>query len=135
MRIYGSYTPTKWDENTIQVIEDRMKLTRATVEFAFSGDIEGIANVEYLMFYSSFDPEDMSTSHAEYVGQLRISGKLKGKAGSFVLSDSGTFVGGVAHSELSIIAGSGTDELSNISGVGEYSADKQNCTWEMEVSL
>lgn len=135
MRIYGSYIPTKWDESTIQIIEDQMKLTRATVEFTFSGDIEGIANVEYLMFYSSFDPDDMHKSVAEYVGQLRISGKLKGKAGTFVLSDSGTFTGGVAHSELAIISGSGTDELSGISGVGEYSADQHGCTWEMEISL
>ncbi len=135
MRLYGTYTPTKWDEKTIEVIEDRMKLTKATVEFIFSGDIEGVANVEYLMFYSSFDPEDMHKAHAQYVGQIRIVGKLKGKSGSFVVNDEGTFIGGVASSELSIIAGSGTDELRGISGVGEYAADQKNCTWEMEVSL
>lgn len=135
MRLYGSYTPIKWDESTIQLVEDRMKLTRATVEFAFHGDIEGIANVEYLMFYSSFDPVDMHKSRAEYVGQMRIIGKLKGKSGSFVLNDAGTFIDGVAKSELLIIQNSGTDELASISGVGEYSADQQNCTWEMEISL
>lgn len=135
MRIYGTYTPTKWDERTIQEIENRMKLTKATVEFTFSGDIEGVGYIEYLMFYSSFDPDDMHNSHAKYVGQLRIVGKLKGKSGSFVLEDAGTFSGGVARSELAIISGSGTDELRAISGVGEYSADQSACAWEMEVSL
>ena len=135
MRIYGSYTPTKWDENIIQVIEESMKLTKATVEFALAGDIEGVAYVEYLMFYSSFDPEDMHKARAEYVGQIRIIGKVKDKSGSFVLNDAGTFNGGVALSELSIIAGSGTGELSSISGVGEYAADQQGCTWEMEISF
>lgn len=135
MRLYGTYTPGKWDEKTIEVIEDRMKLTRVSAEFVFEGDIEGLAKVEYLMFYSSFDPADMHNSKAQYVGQIRIVGKLKGKAGSFVVSDAGSFVGGVANSELSIIAGSGTDELSSISGVGEYAADQKGCTWEMEVSL
>lgn len=135
MRLYGTYIPAKWDEKTIEVIEDRAKLTRVTAEFKFQGDIEGVARVEYLMFYSSFDPDDMHKARAHYVGQIRIEGKLKGKSGSFVANDSGTYAGGVANSELSIIAQSGTGELMTISGVGEYSADEKSCTWEMEVAL
>lgn len=135
MRLYGTYIPAKWDEQTIEVIEVHKKLTKVTAEFTFEGDIEGIAKVEYLMFYSSFDPEDMHKAHAVYVGQIRIIGSLKGKSGSFVVNDMGTFVGGVATSELSIIAGSGTGELTGISGVGEYAADQKGCTWEMEISL
>lgn len=135
MRLYGTYTPAKWNEKTIEAIEDRMKLTRVSAEFVFEGDIEGLAKVEYLMFYSSFDPEDMHSSQAQYVGQIRIIGKLKGKSGSFVVNDAGSFVRGVANSELSIIPGSGTGELTGISGVGEYSADQKGSTWEMEVSL
>ena len=135
MRLYGTYTTAKWDEKTIEVIEDRMKLTRVTAEFTFEGDIEAIAKVQYLMFYSSFDPEDLHKAHAQYIGQIRIIGRLQGKLGSFVVNDMGTFVGGVANSELSIIAGSGTGELTGISGVGEYAAHQQGCTWEMEISL
>lgn len=135
MRLYGTYVPAKWDEQTIEVIENHKKLTRVSAEFTFDGDIEGVANVEYLMFYSSFDPEDMHKAHAQYVGQIRIIGKLKGKSGSFVVNDSGSYVGGVATSELSIIPGSGTGELADISGVGEYAADQKGCTWEMEVSF
>jgi hypothetical protein len=135
MRLYGTYTPIKWDEEAIEVIEDRMQLTRVSAKFMFEGDIEGSAKVEYLMFYSSFDPDDMHKSQAQYVGQIRIEGKLKGKMGSFVANDSGTFADGVANSELSIIAGSGTGELRSISGVGEYAAEQESCTWEMEVAL
>ena len=108
---------------------------RVTAEFTFEGDNEGVAKVEYLMFYSLFDPDDMHKARAYYVGQIRIEGKLQGKSGSFVANDSGTYAGGVANSELSIIAGSGTGELITISGVGEYSADEKSCTWEMEVAL
>lgn len=135
MRLYGTYVPAKWDEQTIEVIEDHKKLTKVTAEFTFEGDIEGIAKVEYLMFYSSFDPEDTHKAHAVYVGQIRIVGSLTGKSGSFVVNDMGTFIGGIATSELSIITGSGTGELTGISGVGEYAADQKGCTWEMEVSL
>lgn len=135
MRLYGTYVPAQWDEQTIEVIEVHKKLTKVTAEFTFEGDIEGIAKVEYLMFYSSFDPEDMHKARAVYVGQIRIIGSLKGKSGSFVVNDMGSFVGGVANSELSIISGSGTGELADISGVGEYAADQKGCTWEMKVSL
>jgi hypothetical protein len=135
MRLYGTYVPAKWDEQTIEIIEGRMKSTRVTAEFQFEGDLEGVATVEYVMFYSSFDPDDMQKARAHYVGQIRIVGKLQGKTGSFVANDSGTFSDGVANSELSIIAGSGTGALSTLSGVGEYSADQKSCTWEMEVAL
>ena len=135
MRLYGTYTPAKWDEKTIEIIEDHMKLTRVTAEFTFEGDIQGIAKVEYLMFYSWFDPEDLHKAHAQYIGQIRVIGRLQQKLGSFVVNDVGSFIGGAANSELSIIAGSGTDELAGISGVGEYAARQQGCTWEMEVSL
>jgi hypothetical protein len=135
MRLYGTYIPAKWDEKTIEVIEDHMKLTKVTAEFTFEGDIDGLAKVEYLMFYSSFTPDEMHNSQAQYVGQIRIVGTLHGKSGSFVVNDSGSFIDGVANSELSIINGSGTGDLAGISGVGEYAADQKGCTWEMEVSL
>lgn len=135
MRIYGTYTTGAWDEKNIEVFDETKKMSRVSAEFVFEGDIVGLAKVEYLMFYSVFDLADMHDSKAQYVGQIRIIGKLNGKSGSFVLNDSGTFAEGVATSELWIIADSGTGELSGISGVGEYSADPKGCTWEMEISL
>lgn len=112
-----------------------MKLTKASVEYKFSGDIEGTAFVEYLMFYTAFDPEDMHKSEAQYVGQMRIVGKLKGKSGSFALTDTGIFESGVAKSHIAIIAGSGTEELSNITGNGSYQGDQTGCSWELDVTL
>ena len=135
MRINGSYTPVNWEEKDIEIIENRFKLTRVTAEFNFEGDIQGRANVEYLMFYSTFDKDDMHKAEAHYVGQIRIIGNLAGKSGSFVANDSGTFVDGIAKSTLSIIAGSGTGELSTITGVGEYSANQAGSLWEFEIAL
>jgi hypothetical protein len=135
MKISGTYTPTKWDEVDYEVVGDQMKRTKASVEFQFAGDIEGLATVEYLMFYTSFNPDDLHKSEANYVGQIRIIGALKGKVGSFALDDSGTFTGGVARSRIEIIQGSGTGELSSIFGIGIYSADQNGCTWAMDVDL
>lgn len=87
MRIVSTYVPKKWDEKPYDIIEDRMKCTKAFVEFAMSGDIEGTANVEYVMFYQSFDEKDPHSARAQYVAVMRITGKLKGKSGSLALVD------------------------------------------------
>lgn len=112
-----------------------MRTTRASVEFLFTGDIEGTALVEYLMFYTAFDEKDMHNSQAKYVGQIEIIGNVKGKAGSFALTDSGSFQGGIASSEVEIITGSGTGELSSISGLGSYLADSKGCRWELDAQF
>ncbi|HXT87068.1 MAG TPA: DUF3224 domain-containing protein [Verrucomicrobiae bacterium] len=135
MRIVSSYVPTKWDEKTYETIGERMKCTEASVEFALSGDIEGSANVEYLMFYQSFDAKDPHQSRAQYVALMRIIGKVKGKSGSFALVDNGIFEGGAANSKVTIIPESGTGELSKISGAGSYKADQTGCTLELEASF
>jgi hypothetical protein len=135
MKLSGTYTVGKWDETPYDVIEDRMKVTRASVEYAFSGDIEGTAKVEYQMFYKSFDDKDPHKAHAEYVGIMRIIGKLKGKSGSFAVKDNGVYSSGVAKSGLSIVPGSGTGELSEIVGTGAYKADQSGWIWEFDVSF
>jgi hypothetical protein len=89
LRLSGTYQVKKWEEKPYDVFENRMKATRASVEYYFTGDIEGAANVEYLMFYKSFDPQDPHKAEAQYVGLIKIIGKLKGKPGTFVLADSG----------------------------------------------
>ena len=135
MRLSGSYVPKKWEEKPYDLIEGRMKATKATVEFAFSGDFEGIASLEYLMFYTTFDAADSHKATAEYVGLMRLVGTLKGQAGSFALTDAGAYSGGAARSTLRVVAGSGTEALSRISGGGSYRADAEGCQWELDVEL
>jgi hypothetical protein len=135
MKIVGTYTPRKWDEKPYDVIENRMKSTKVSAEFAFSGDLEGTASVEYLMFYKAFDPADPHRSVAQYVGLIQFAGTLKGKLGSFAMIDGGTYEAGAAISKVSLVAGSGTGELSKITGEGSYKAGRTGCTWQLEVLL
>jgi hypothetical protein len=135
MKLSGTYTVKKWEEAPYEVIEDRMKATRASVEYAYSGDIEGTAKVEYLMFYRSFDNKDPHKAEAEHVAMMRIIGKLNGKSGSFAVKDNGSYGSGLAKASLSIVAGSGTGELAGISGTGSYKADQSGWNWELDVSF
>ncbi len=135
MNLNGTYTVAGWEEVPYRPDENGMRFSRITAQFLFAGDIVATGHVEYLMFYSSFDPADMHKSAAQYVGQIRLVGQVKGKSGSFVLNDSGTFHAGVANSEVDIIVGSGTGELSTLIGLGSYLADKDGCRWELDIQL
>ena len=135
MKLSGTYSVSKWEETPIRPDVDGMRATRASVEFLCAGDIEGTVEVEYLMFYTAFDEKDMHNSHARYVGQMKWTGTANGKSGSFALTNSGSYEGGVARSEIEIITSSGTGELHSIAGSGSYVADAQGCRWELELEF
>jgi hypothetical protein len=100
-----------WDEKPYSEGADLPKLTRASVAKTFTGDIEGEGHVEYLMMYRS-------DGSATFVGLERVTGRMGGKAGSFVLQRTGAFEGGQARESYSVVAGSGTGELRGLRGEG-----------------
>lgn len=103
-----------WDEKPYSEGPDLPKLTRASVAKTFTGDLEGEGLVEYLMVYAG-------DGSATFVGLERITGRLGGKSGSFVLQRTGIFEGGEAKESYSVVAGSGTGELKGLRGEGKTS--------------
>ena len=100
-----------WDEKPWSEAAGLPKLTRASVTKTFSGDLDGEGRVEYLMVYRS-------DGSAAFVGLERITGRLGGRAGSFVLQRTGVFEGGQAKESYSVVAGSATGELEGLTGEG-----------------
>jgi hypothetical protein len=111
----GKFEISSWDENPYVELDGGAKLTRASVGQAFSGDLEGEGSVEWLMCYR----EDKT---ADFVGLQRFVGRLGSRSGSFVMRTQGTFDGEKAAGELSVVAGSGTEELGGITGAGAFVA-------------
>ncbi len=111
----GTFEISSWDENAYIELDGGAKLTRASVGQAFSGDLEGEGSVEWLMCYR----EDKT---ADFVGLQRFVGRLGSRSGSFVMRTQGTFDGEKAAGELSVVAGSGTEELGGITGAGAFVA-------------
>jgi uncharacterized protein DUF3224 len=111
----GTFEISSWDENAYVELDGGAKLTRASVGQAFSGDLEGEGSVEWLMCYR----EDKT---ADFVGLQRFVGRLGSRSGSFVMRTQGTFDGEKAAGELSVVAGSGTEELGGITGAGAFVA-------------
>jgi hypothetical protein len=103
-----------WDEKPYSEAEGHPRLTRATVAKAYTGDIVGDGQVEYLLMYRS-------DGSATFVGLERVVGRIGKKAGSFVLQRTGLFEGGQARESYSVISGSGTGELGGLVGEGNSS--------------
>ena len=100
-----------WDEKPYSEGEDLPKMTKAAVTKTLTGDIDGEGHVEYLMMYRS-------DGSATFVGLERITGRIGGKAGTFVLQRTGVFESGQAKESYSVVPGSATGNLSGLRGDG-----------------
>ena len=103
-----------WDEKPYSEGQNLPKLTRASVAKTLTGDIEGESHIEYLMMYRG-------DGTATFVGLERITGRLAGKSGSFVMQRSGVFEGGQAKESYSVVPGSATGALLGLTGEGSSS--------------
>ncbi len=114
-KVEGRFKIEGWEEETYGEIDGGGKLTRASVKQAFSGGIEGDGEVEWLLCYR---PDET----ADFVGLQSVAGSVGDRSGSFVLQVSGSFDGGEAKGDWSVVPGSGTGELDGLRGRGGFSA-------------
>ena len=87
-------------------------LNRFSIDKQFHGDLEATSKGEML---SAGNP---GTSGG-YVAIEKVSGKLNGRSGSFVLQHSATMENGHPNMSIFVVPGSGSGELSGISGTME----------------
>ena len=106
---------TGWDETTYRDIGQGAKLTHAKVTQTYAGKIEGSGCTDYLLSYTV-------QGTASFVGLEQITGRVEGRQGSFVIQHRGAFTEGGATSRWEVVAGSGTGELSQLTGSGRYQA-------------
>jgi len=99
-------TPQKPDTQ----IARSANLGRLTIDKRFHGDLEANAKGEMLATQS-----DVKGS-AGYVALERVTGKLQGRSGSFVLQHSATMKRGEPESTITVVPDSGTGELTGLSG-------------------
>ncbi len=111
----GTFQVTGWDEKPYDQTNGQ-KLTKTHVTETFSGEIQGDSAVDYLMAY----PDER---YAAIVGMQRVTGGVGGKQGSFLLQATGKFENGTATCDLSVVPGSGTDELTGLTGEGSFRTD------------
>jgi hypothetical protein len=85
-------------------------LGRLTIDKRYHGDLEASAKGEMLATQTEVK------GSAGYVALERVTGKLHGRSGSFVLQHSATMQRGAPQSSITVVPDSGTGELTGLSG-------------------
>jgi hypothetical protein len=98
-----------WAESPIEEFDDGSKITRAQVRLQDGADGLEAGTFSMLAFYR---PDGTS----EYSTLLRLTARLDGREGTFVLRGDGRFDGTTARGSMSVVPQSGTGELAGISG-------------------
>ncbi|MBI3715047.1 MAG: DUF3224 domain-containing protein [Betaproteobacteria bacterium] len=83
---------------------------RMSLDKQFHGDLEGSSKGEMLTAGNA------AKGQAGYVAIERVTGKLQGKSGSFTFQHSGTMDRSAFSLTLTVVPGSGTDELTGLAG-------------------
>jgi len=99
-------TPQKPDTQVARAAN----LGRLTIDKRFHGDLEGISKGEMLATQTD------TPGSAGYVALERVTGKLKGRTGSFVLQHSATMTRGTPVLSVTVVPDSGTGDLRGITG-------------------
>ena len=86
------------------------QLARLTIDKQFEGDLQATSKGQ--MLSGSTDVK----GSAGYVAIEKVTGKLGGRSGSFILQHSGTMTRGVPQLSVTVVPDSGTDELSGLTG-------------------
>lgn len=111
----GEFEVTSWSEEPAPGLEGTVKVTTARIGQHFTGGIEADTIADMVMTYR---PDGT----AEFTGHHRVSGRVEQRAGSFVLRALGSYDGSQARTDFEVIAGSGTGDLTGITGSGAAAA-------------
>ena len=103
------YEIKKWDETSYDEGEEGKALVQCNIRQVYHGDIEGESLNTMLM-------APAANGSSTYVGLERITGKLAGKTGSFIIQYQGTYVEDRPSFSGVIVAESGTGELRGLKG-------------------
>jgi hypothetical protein len=97
--------PLALDDKTAGPTLGRMSLTKQ-----YHGDLEAIAKGEMLT------GGDVAKGSAGYVAIERVTGKLHGRSGAFLLQHSATMSHGAQQLSITVVPDSGTGELADLAG-------------------
>jgi hypothetical protein len=91
-------------------------ISEVNITEEFSGDLAGVGSVRFSMV-----TEPDGTAHS--TGMERFLGEIGGRAGSFILRNSGVLKNGELNSTWTVIPGSGMEGLAGIRGEGGCNPD------------
>lgn len=102
---------------------------RMTIDKQFHGDLEALSIGQMLAHRTEV------AGSAGYVAMEKVTGKLHGHAGSFVLQHSGAMNRGVAELTVTVVADSGTGELAGLAGKMNIIVTEGKHSYEFDYTL
>ena len=127
--ISGSFTPTLKPLDTYATGKHGMKLGRMLIDKTFEGELNAKSKGEML---SAMTPIKGS---AGYVAIEQVEGTLSGKKGSFILQHFGIMNQGDQRLVLEVVPGSGTGELTGLTGSMDIIIKDGNHFYEFEYAF
>lgn len=115
----STFALKRWEEKPYDEADGAPKLTRASVLYAFEGEMSGEGRAEYLMTY-------LPDASALFLGYQRFVGRVGEREGSFIFRHGGRFADGVASDTWTVVDGSGTAAFAGIRGQVEFAAGHQD---------
>jgi hypothetical protein len=108
--------------------QDDKTLGRFSIDKQFHGDLEATSKGEML---SAGSP----SGSGGYVAIERVTGKLNGHSGSFVLQHNATMESGKPHMNIIVVPGSGSGELAGIAGKMDITIEAGKHSYVFEYTL
>lgn len=97
--------------------QDTERLGQMQIRKTWDGEVEGTG---WGLMISGGDP---GAGNAGYVAMEFVEGRVGERAGGFALQQFGTMSGGMAHQVYEVVPGSGTGDLTGISGTLKLDMD------------
>lgn len=104
-------------------------LSRMSIDKQFHGDIDATSKGEMLAAGTAVK------GSAGYVAMERVTGKLQGHSGSFVLQHSGTMNRGSPQLSVTVVPDSGTDQLKGLAGKMTIKIEGEKHFYDFEYTL
>ncbi|MGK5637984.1 DUF3224 domain-containing protein [Streptomyces sp. URMC 126] len=114
----STFTFLAWDEHELGRTDGGTRLARATVRNTYTGVIEAAdTRCAYTIAYA---PNGTGT----FSGYQLFDGSVAGRKGGFAVRETGTFdERGTVRCSFEVVPGSGSDELTGLTGAGSYTAE------------
>jgi hypothetical protein len=128
----NTFTMKNWDEAIVDGPEDGPRFAHAHVTFEYTGIVAGTSVCDYLLYYAS---EGYEGEGQTAPGFERITGSVDGREGSFVLRHEVGYGGRGVEGTFTVVPGSGTGELTGLTGTGTIAGASETMDYTFDYKL
>lgn len=128
----NTFTMKSWDEAVVDGPEDGPRFAHAHVTFDYTGVVQGTSVCDFLLYYAA---EGYEGAGQTAPGFERITGSVEGRKGSFVIRHEVGYGSDGVQGTFTVVPGSGTDELTGLTGAGTVAGASETMDYTFDYKL